>query len=594
MACVRKAVEFGYGTVVLQAGEDPELTCQRIAGLVRRIKAETPLAVTLSLGERDDDELAAWREAGADRYLLRFETSNRALYERIHPPRPTCRRPSRRRVCRYDRLAILATLRRLGYEVGSGVMIGIPGQTYDDLADDIELFGRLNLDMIGVGPYLPHPDTPLADRDAWPDAADGQQVPANEVMTYKVIALARLVCPRANIPGHHGAGHAEPARRARVGAGARGERGDAQPHAAASTARCTRFIPTRRASRKPARRAIIVLTAGSRRSGGSPAADAAIRRIIVARVKSADGICRLATPTARRPMTRSRLMSFVIDKTKLSRSGYDFIDEEHLHGLLGPPGRRRRSPRHHRQEPGEAAAVGRRDGRAAGGRRAGTGRADLRRRPAIETRRLRQPHRVVRPAVRRQRLHERLPVLRVPPLEPGAKSAARSTRTSSASRCWPWRSKGHKRLILVFGEHPQYDARVHGRVRAARLRDHHRPRRNPPREPQRRPAGPRRLSRPSRRPASAPTRSSRKPITTRPIAGPPDRTRARAITSGGSTAWPGRWRPSATTWASAPCSGCTTGGSRCSGWSATPCTCRSTTTSARTRSVFRGCGRPAA
>ena len=79
-------------------------------------------------------------------------------------------------------------------------MIGIPGQTYDDLADDIELFGRLNLDMIGVGPYLRHPDTPLADRDAWPDASDGRQVPANEVMTYKVIALARLVCPRANIP----------------------------------------------------------------------------------------------------------------------------------------------------------------------------------------------------------------------------------------------------------------------------------------------------------------------------------------------------------------------------------------------------------
>ena len=88
MDCVRKAVEFGYGTVVLQAGEDPELTCRRIAGLVRRIKAETPLAVTLSLGERDDEELAAWRKAGADRYLLRFETSNRALYDRIHPPRP--------------------------------------------------------------------------------------------------------------------------------------------------------------------------------------------------------------------------------------------------------------------------------------------------------------------------------------------------------------------------------------------------------------------------------------------------------------------------------------------------------------------------
>ncbi len=216
MACVRKAVEFGYGTVVLQSGEDPELTCGRIANLVRRIKSESPLAVTLSLGERDDEELAAWREAGADRYLLRFETSNRALYERIHPKHKGVRslfpdaaatdgrlaEPFRKKTPDpfMHRLAMLATLRRLGYEVGSGVMIGIPGQTYDDLADDVELFARLGLDMIGVGPYLRHPDTPLADRDAWPDAPDGEQVPATEEMTYKVIALARLACPRANIP----------------------------------------------------------------------------------------------------------------------------------------------------------------------------------------------------------------------------------------------------------------------------------------------------------------------------------------------------------------------------------------------------------
>jgi biotin synthase len=206
MACVRKAVEFGYGTVVLQSGEDPELTCDRMAQLVRRIKAETPLAVTLSLGERADEELAAWRQAGADRYLLRFETSNRNLYEQIHPPRTphapregSSAQPHAERE-EHDRLAILATLRRLGYEVGSGVMIGIPGQTYDDLADDIELFARLGLDMIGVGPYLRHPETPLASYEVRPDAANGQQVPASEEMTYKVIALARLVCPRANIP----------------------------------------------------------------------------------------------------------------------------------------------------------------------------------------------------------------------------------------------------------------------------------------------------------------------------------------------------------------------------------------------------------
>ena len=179
-----------------------------------------------------------------------------------------------------SRLAILATLRRLGYEVGSGVMIGIPGQTYDDLADDIELFARLNLDMIGVGPYLRHPDTPLADRDAWPDAADGQQVPASEEMTYKVIALARLVCPRANIPATTALATLNTARRARVGAGARGERGDAQPHAA-EVSRAVRDLSRQGVHRRD-RRGVPSLSDRPDRvaSAGSPARAAAIRRIM--------------------------------------------------------------------------------------------------------------------------------------------------------------------------------------------------------------------------------------------------------------------------------------------------------------------------
>jgi biotin synthase len=191
LACAQRAVALGYGTVVLQSGEDPGIHVGWMSDLIRQIKAATPLAVTLSLGERADDELAAWREAGADRYLLRFETSNRALYDQIHPPRGNVRS---------DRLAILAALRRLGYEVGSGVMIGIPGQSYDDLARDIELFHELNLDMIGVGPWLSHPDTPLGDPRQRPRVTEEQQVPNDELTTYKVIALARLACPWANIP----------------------------------------------------------------------------------------------------------------------------------------------------------------------------------------------------------------------------------------------------------------------------------------------------------------------------------------------------------------------------------------------------------
>ncbi len=229
LECAREAVRYGYGTVVLQSGEDPGVTTEWVAGLIERIKAETPLAVTLSLGERRVEELEAWRRAGADRYLLRFETSNRELYDKIHAPLAGRRS---------DRIALLREIGRLGYEVGSGVMIGIPGQTYEDLARDILTFRKLDLDMIGTGPFIPHPETPLgretgksqnpSEDAATPENTPGQgigqnlekdssdakgngsgpikipqpgdQAPATEAMTYKVVALARLLCPRANIP----------------------------------------------------------------------------------------------------------------------------------------------------------------------------------------------------------------------------------------------------------------------------------------------------------------------------------------------------------------------------------------------------------
>lgn len=191
LACTAAAVEFGYGTVVMQSGEDDGITREWLATIVRRIKKDTSLAVTLSLGERSNEDLAAWREAGADRYLLRFETSDPDLYALIHPSRPG-------RVS--DRFAILRKLRELGYEVGSGVMLGIPGQTYESLASDIEAFRNLDLDMIGIGPYISHPATPLAKRPDIRRLPSGQQVPNTELMTYKAVALARLVRPDANIP----------------------------------------------------------------------------------------------------------------------------------------------------------------------------------------------------------------------------------------------------------------------------------------------------------------------------------------------------------------------------------------------------------
>jgi len=192
--CVEHAVEYGYGTVVMQSGEDWGIDADWLAALIRRIKDETPLAVTLSLGERTEEELKLWREAGADRYLLRFETSDAGLYGRIHPGRDG--QPGRLD----DRLARLRVLQQLGYEAGSGVMIGIPGQSYQSLAGDIVLFREMDLDMIGVGPYLAHPETPVGRGEWTQPLADGEQVPATELMGYKVLALTRLMCPEANLP----------------------------------------------------------------------------------------------------------------------------------------------------------------------------------------------------------------------------------------------------------------------------------------------------------------------------------------------------------------------------------------------------------
>jgi biotin synthase len=193
---VAKAFEFRYGSVVLQSGEDGGIEAKWLANIVRKIK-KIGLAVTLSLGERDEQDYLLWREAGADRYLLRFETSNRELYRKIHPPFPR-QKP-------VDRMELLLKLREMGYEIGSGVMIGIPGQTYEDLARDIEYFRTLSLDMIGCGPFLPHPQTPLGNPEMYktldlPAIDPKDQVPATAEMAYKVIALARLVCPKANIP----------------------------------------------------------------------------------------------------------------------------------------------------------------------------------------------------------------------------------------------------------------------------------------------------------------------------------------------------------------------------------------------------------
>lgn len=220
LECAKFAKKNGLATLVLQAGEDRTLDAGFVAETVRAIRDDFGLTTTLSLGERTDSELIRWQEAGAKRYLARFETSNPALYAALHPSVDGSGLT--------ERIDFLKRLREIGYEVGSGVMIGIPGQTFDDLARDLALFRELDLDMIGSGPFLPHPGTPLgsleirdgywrtapiasalspfeSERSAaprftfrYPTSPD--QVPNTNDLSFKVVALTRILCPDANIP----------------------------------------------------------------------------------------------------------------------------------------------------------------------------------------------------------------------------------------------------------------------------------------------------------------------------------------------------------------------------------------------------------
>ncbi len=170
------------GTIVLQAGEMPGTSDGEIADLLRRIQAEVPgLAITLSVGNRPRETYARWKTAGMDRYLLRFETSDPALFARLHPDCTLA-----------DRLQCLRDLQSLGVQTGGGFMIGLPGETLEILADNILLCREFDFDMIGIGPYIPNPETPLGDQ---PNAYAG-----DPDMFFRAIAVLRLANPDAHIP----------------------------------------------------------------------------------------------------------------------------------------------------------------------------------------------------------------------------------------------------------------------------------------------------------------------------------------------------------------------------------------------------------
>lgn len=178
LAAAENVRAAGIKTVVLQSGEEDNLDAEWLGEIIARIKSSQDLAVTLSVGERSRREYQVWKEAGADRYLLKIETSDPDLYRQLHPG-----------MSFENRIRCLRDLAELGYQTGSGNLVGLRGQTLRHLAGDIHFFRQGDFDMISVSPFLPHPQTLLA------------ETPAGDLwMTLKMTALARMVSRDAHIP----------------------------------------------------------------------------------------------------------------------------------------------------------------------------------------------------------------------------------------------------------------------------------------------------------------------------------------------------------------------------------------------------------
>lgn len=183
------AFDNNYGSIVLQSGElYSEKFIGYVESLLREIKkvSDGRLGITLSCGEQTEETYQRWFNAGAHRYLLRIESSNKALYEKIHPLDS---------LHSYEtRINCLKTLQNIGYQVGTGVMIGLPFQTLENLADDLLFLQKIDIDMCGMGPYLEHTDTPLF-------AYAGELLPLKErfYLSLKMIAILRLMMKDINI-----------------------------------------------------------------------------------------------------------------------------------------------------------------------------------------------------------------------------------------------------------------------------------------------------------------------------------------------------------------------------------------------------------
>ncbi len=180
LECCRAGYGLGFRTFVLQGGEDYFYSDEDIAAIVRAIKAQHPdCAVTLSIGERSRETYALWKQAGADRYLLRHETADCAHYAKLHPAELSAK----------NRQNCLYTLKELGYQAGAGFMVGSPYQTAENLADDLMFLQKLRPQMIGIGPFIPHHDTPFKNETA-----------GSVELTLVLLAVLRLLFPHVLLP----------------------------------------------------------------------------------------------------------------------------------------------------------------------------------------------------------------------------------------------------------------------------------------------------------------------------------------------------------------------------------------------------------
>ncbi len=180
LACCGAGYRLGYRSFVLQGGEDSYFTDDKIIGLIRAIKRDYPdCALTLSIGEKPGESYFAYRSAGADRYLLRHETADEGHYAVLHPPSLSA---ENRKRCLFD-------LKEAGFQTGSGFMVGSPRQTAENLAADMLFLKKLETHMVGIGPFIPHHDTPFANEAA-----------GSVELTVFMIGLLRLMLPNALIP----------------------------------------------------------------------------------------------------------------------------------------------------------------------------------------------------------------------------------------------------------------------------------------------------------------------------------------------------------------------------------------------------------